>query len=196
MPPVLSKLGGKKAKRSHNENRRLICALCLSKDLKCIPISQKLEEDIKHHSRPEFDLQVYSYPAGLCPYCRGKLFKLKSGEIKERPSSWSCDLSHFSSNRDCESCTVCDMAQSKARKQSKTKKAGQSSVKLCKTCYGILGKGINHKCMVKKQADNLLEIFEDPSSQEKITSKLLKNIQKGRADGDELSLKTGMYIVH
>ena len=65
MPTVLSVLKKDGNKRSHLENRRIVCSCCGLKNLKCIPVNSKLEDLIKKFVHCDYNLDIISYPSGM-----------------------------------------------------------------------------------------------------------------------------------
>ena len=84
--------------RCHDENRKLVCAACGIKNLKCFTVTEQIEQTIKEVYK-EYSRDVSSYPVGVCPTCRNHLKVVKKTGLKsvskERRKIWSIDYSQF-----------------------------------------------------------------------------------------------------
>ena len=147
-----------KQKRTHSDNRKIICALCLRKDEKCYPMN-KDREVITKKIRPTYSMDVHENPSGLCGNFRhySSVNFLKSGKpvpvhIK---NLWTSSLDIFSTSRDHSLCTVCTLASvngnglKKSEYHSKSKV--QSSKNICGKCFSevSVGRGKKHNCSPK-----------------------------------------------
>ena len=70
---------------THEDCREAICCCCGTKTAKK-RISLKEESLVKEHAKEEYDSKIESYPAGLCPPCRTRLFEC--GKAKANKVDW------------------------------------------------------------------------------------------------------------
>ena len=70
-----------KQKKTHSDNRKVICAFCLRKGVICYPMNEDREVIIKK-TRPTYSIHLHKNPAGLCGICRhySSINFLKSGK--------------------------------------------------------------------------------------------------------------------
>ena len=55
-----------KSKKTHIENRLVVCACCGEKNNNCVKVSQVLEISIKQYVNENYSKDVLSYPGGIC----------------------------------------------------------------------------------------------------------------------------------
>ena len=63
-----------KKRRSHEENRKLVCAACGDKCLKEFGVTETIEECIKEKVYDRYDRNNSTHPNGICGTCRKNLF--------------------------------------------------------------------------------------------------------------------------
>ena len=109
---------------THEDCRLAICCCCGVKTAKK-RISAKEELLVKEHAKKEYDSKIESYPAGLCPPCRTRLFEC--GKAKAKGVDWDwLDRPHpklkwdkfelqnerFDPNKhSADTCTICQVAK-------------------------------------------------------------------------------------
>ena len=105
--------------RSHEQSRKLVCAGCGSKALKCVPVSATLEDIIKVEVFAKYDCQDTYFPNGVCGSCKTNLFKAKKGDVvptnvRDRWNSIDYDAFKPPSRSTPCSCGICKIVRFKA----------------------------------------------------------------------------------
>ena len=79
--------------RGHDANRKLICACCGIKNMKCLPVGPALEKVIQDEICKYYSISESRFPSGVCPYCKNQLQLAKkkgkmavSEQVKARSS--------------------------------------------------------------------------------------------------------------
>ena len=84
--------------RDHEANRRLICAACGRKNLKCIRVGASLEDAIKQQVHQNYAIAETKFPNGVCPTCKCYLFLAKKkgkSVIPDVRLLWNVDYDSF-----------------------------------------------------------------------------------------------------
>ena len=67
--------------RSHEDNRRICCAGCGKKDLKCHNITPTIEAVLKEEVYDGYNSSDCYFPSGICSTCRASLFIARKGSV-------------------------------------------------------------------------------------------------------------------
>ena len=70
-----------KRERTHEGCRKIHCAACGKKDIKCLPVTSSVEEAIKEEVYKCYNVTDSSYPSGVCGSCRTNLFLARKGKV-------------------------------------------------------------------------------------------------------------------
>ena len=163
-----------KMKRSHEDNRKLICLVCFEKKrhLNNITEVSKVIVNIREFFIPDYDPKCEYYPSSICSQCRKMLSKAKDNEnvILPAPFNFSTmSISKLTRNQDFCECLICE----KARKTitpgtaKPTSRAGRPSsnqpdilppakpITVCERCLSVIGKGLPHPCTITERRFNL-----------------------------------------
>ena len=190
---------------THEDCREAVCCCCGVKTAKK-RISVKEETLVKKYAKTEYDSKIESYPAGLCPSCRSRLFECGKGvdwNWLGRPhpkllwDKFELQNERFDpSTHSALSCSICQVAkytpvgQKRISKFEKPKLGPKgeftvnpipraNSTKICPTCKVVTGPGLSHfPCTSKAGKGNIVELIgkESVGGQEQILSAALKNV--------------------
>ena len=108
-------------KRTHEENRKRVCAICLSesglKSKACRPVSAKQEDLIKQYVCPEYSRHETNFPARICQNCNLILTDYANNKENCHPLSVPDKYvivvprnTRSSTDRDCD-CRICKVAR-------------------------------------------------------------------------------------
>ncbi len=147
-------------KRSHEENRRIVCIFCASK-AKTRPLTEKLCEIISHVcDEAQIDFNDPRMPAGICNGCHFRLHDAKSGKLKPSKLEPIFDpTTVFITTPNCE-CRLCKIGRTTLntpRPRKVGKPAKKSSV-LCGNCLADISDMMSHTCKIGARRGNLLAL--------------------------------------
>ena len=202
--------------KTHEENRMESCACCGGKVVpqhgrrKITAPTGAIVKRIQDFAKPEFSMEVNSFPLGLCEWCRKQLAtcaKLKK-ENKPVPSTYKAKWDSFKLQniniprgqlaRTCK-CDICLARRSRVgvdgfdrfNKKTKIVPRGEGPAKKmpvrkvrgpCRICLQRkIGPGIRHRCGFAARKRNLIKMALDGRpASEQITSAMLKVLVSGK----------------
>ena len=161
-------------KRSHEENRKLICLVCFEKKkhLNNIKEGSKLIANIRQFLIPNFDLRNESLPSSVCSQCRKILSKVQDKENAILPVSF--DFSTITTSKltrtqaFCQ-CLICDKARQtitpgaakpssnagRPRSSSQQVLPPAKAITVCQRCRSVIGRGLSHPCNLTERRTNI-----------------------------------------
>lgn len=199
------------AAKSHDENRRKLCLLCLGKSKDMRAINSKHSEIINLHIM-QYDVEDNRLPNALCSTCRTVVLDYGRGNFTRRLTL--ADLSIMAgappstrSHSPCP-CALCDLASSSINPSStciSTKNhrgrpslselpenlQRQTVVNLCSKCLSTVAKGHVHKCCETSRQENIHRLINEShqNTKEQVASKIIK--EKLVSPQLSVSLSTG-----
>ena len=183
--------------KSHEENLKLVCAVCTNLRGKKATrgVSDSEEQDIKKFAFSAYQKGSIYFPQGLCETCHGHLRKLKNVKTEDQgpklllPDNYHLDLPHAtrSQSQSYCSCRWCLLARMNGlefklwQKEIKKGREGKPDIQMmCQSC----GKGLpitqkSHTCSSSdlETVSNMLQSIPN-SLKPKITYSLLQELQK------------------
>lgn len=155
---------------SHQDNRAKICAPCGrrivlgKKTLSFHRINDSVEKLIKKFANASFNLSDTRFPTSVCNNCRFLIRNHDQGNngtpLKIMPNYVNVGLKNINNEHICDCSLICGNARATlfTKKPDSGKKRKSDSVVLCKSCMGVIGKGIRHDCdNPKKRRKRLIE---------------------------------------
>ena len=163
-----------KMKRSHEENRKLICLVCFEKKKHLNNISEgsKLISNIRQFFIQDFDPSNESFPYSVCSQCRKILSKVQDKENAILPVPF--DFSTITATRltriqDFCQCLMCDKARqtitpgaakpssNAGRPSSNTQQIlpPAKAITVCQRCRNVIGRGFSHPCNLTERRNNI-----------------------------------------
>ena len=196
--------------RTHEENRQIVCLVCMKKLKSLDKISPKMVDDIKTFFVPNFALNSDCFHSVICITCR---MALKKGVKNNERDSNFIVYDHSNSGRvltrskatEPYEYYICQVARTHATSSNfqKTKKGRPTAsknknedspiIKLCKECMVAIGPGIRHKCNKLKRVGNLLNLStqSSPKLSEKLASSIVKNkVNESKENDGQIKLTT------
>ena len=184
-------------KKSHEENRAVICAVCYSESgLKCArKVSVNVEKAIQKFVCQEYCISDPHFPSGICRDCNFILTDWVTGKADPRPLPVAANYDpqlprNTRSLMQC-TCRICDTARLSGpkwrafvlscRKQDKAETSFQklSQVRLCGNCFSKIYQGSNHSvnnCQSKRVTIDNLEAIVETDTLENIAKRTLTNL--------------------
>ena len=183
---------------------------------KITPVTPQIVKEIVEHAKPEYTLEVASFPLGVCQRCRVNLIRCekkidgkKQGPTKAMKAIWDGfklqDI-YIPRNQDsltC-SCDICKARRTKLNKDAVSVIPRGEVVEVaapvvekkktrCSDCLQELaGPGINHPCGAAARKENLARlILQEEGAGEQVIATAIKGLaeQRGIEAGEELQLK-------
>lgn len=154
---------------SHEACRAKVCIQCLRKTSLRV-ISETLRNLIQCNYLSDLEVRNWFYPTKICANCAAQLYTngpINVHQYKDIPRTTRA-------NHVCE-CDICTTARrtlpnlvpggysvkKRGRPTNKTESDDAQVEKLCKFCYGKIGKGIRHICSKTSRHANVLKIVQN-----------------------------------
>ena len=193
--------------KSHEENRKYVCLLCLKKSSR--PLTAFQAQRICELYSTNLDVCDSRVPQGLCESCRTALRRKEEGKEVTLPSLFdfsSIRLRAETRSQVCD-CLLCQIARSKLQDKHPLEKqnAGEKEPSVrCHECLSPLGKGLPHQCSQLQFRQNLQSLAaKDSKAAEQIASQVIANKESSprgtvklakAGGGPPLSIKPGKYF--
>ena len=183
--------------RTHSENLKCVCLLCMKKSKVMRNITDKLESLISETVLCGYDFNDERLPKVLCSNCYSVLYEYSKGNFTHTIDVYD-DYSTIGAvrmltrgNSSCQ-CVVCDIARSSTtanfglssrlipKKTFPTTSSDSTTVpkaiKICRVCLSELHRGKQHTCSQRQRHDNLVEMATTNASSSKLDEKVTSTI--------------------
>ena len=181
-------------KRSHEDNRKVVCLLCMQKAKSMRGISSVIHDTIKEHVLEEYDANDPRLPSVVCQTCFTVLHEYRRGCFRRKIQVFdSANLKPLKpttrSQESCD-CTVCEIGRSTFQSPcdvhvQKRPSVGRPTnhqpekrcpIKVCNLCLSHIARGVSHSCTQTSKTDNLKKFVDNSPQQSKdhLASRIIK----------------------
>lgn len=198
--------------RSHEECRKAVCVLCMSKSKVMQNVTECIEKTIKKYFIPTFDRNDSNFPLSVCGACKFAVADTKKQNCVKK----NINLFDYTQmkrtriltvrNPVC-CCTICNVAHSKAKNISKSvpslkNKCGRprsslkpKKIKVCSICLNSIQRGHIHDCRKICKINNLKKLAGNATTIEKLASSVIIEKQNENKENVILPRVSGGHSV-